>query len=87
MVFVIVTNASGVVGKEVYSGDDVESMSIINKKQISNPDMTYSVVDEPTYNQSVLVTPQTKQNIDWQSAKKQGPDAAIAFIATTLGLQ
>lgn len=84
---VIISSSGNVIGKEIYAGDDVQNAAIVDKKQVSNPSLTYEIVDQKTFDQTVMQDSTAKDMTDWQTAKAQGTTNALSFMAKKLGLE
>lgn len=87
MKFILVKHGSNIVGKNVYDGDDDANGELIGKARLADKDLTYEEVDETTFDTSIIIPIQTKDQTDWQSAKAKGTDSALGFIAKKLGLE
>lgn len=93
MIGVLVKDGSVIVSKDVYGGDDEESLKVVVALADKNKALTFEVHKDSDANwktafeaASVPVKVTSEQS-SWQTEKAKGPDAAINFIANKIGLQ
>lgn len=85
MKFILISDKNGVVGKNVYAGDDVKSQIVLDSLA-EKTGLTYTETDQTTFDASVIPSALTKDRTDWQAAKKS-TDTALAYLANKLGLE
>lgn len=81
---VLIEDDSGnVIEKRVYAGDTSNVQALLAKE--GKPYEIYDDVQGTAFDDAKLAP--TKNQTDWQAAKNKGTDAALDFIAKTLGLE
>jgi hypothetical protein len=86
MAFILVKKGTVVVGKEEWAIDSERVNELIEKRQESSPDNSFSAVDEPAFKASVVVPEKSEEGVAWDKVKDD-PTQAIKFIAKKLGLE
>jgi hypothetical protein len=94
MMGILVSDDSGVIEKHVYAGDTSNISDIASTMQKANPSITCTVVDgidpdawKKNFESVLVVLKPTQEQVDWETAKKLGSDAAMEFLANKLGLE
>lgn len=86
MRYFIVTDEEGNIKKMAVSGDD-EKINVDMAEMTANDHVTVQEVDVSAFDLAVLNVAPTPEASAWAQAKASGTDAALAYIAKTLGLE
>lgn len=84
MRFFLIKDGSDIVRKSAYCGNDDIVDQLVAKESEA---LIFEEVNEKEFNVSIVVMKPSKDQIDWQTAKSQGVETAISFMAEKLGFE
>lgn len=93
MIGVIVKNGAKIVAKDVYAGDDAESLKAISQKAQQDKTLTFEVHSDSdhdwktSFEASPVDVQVTAEKSEWQVVKAKGTATAIDYLAKKLGLE
>lgn len=92
MIGVLIKDGASIIAKEIYAGDDEESMKIITEKS-GGSNLVFEVYRDNSpewktvFEVANVIPPKSTEQTEWEIEKAKGANAAIAFIAKKLGLE